>query len=318
MMNGTNGSQLWDTAFYCQAGVEAGWVTPDSVYAPVWDKALRFLDACQIRTNAPFHTYRQMSLGAWPFSNRHQSYTVSDCTAEALKTVLYLQNQLPSATPHRITTARLRAAVDVLLSMTNANGGFASYEKIRGPQWLEWLNPADVFGNIMIEYPYPECTSAVILGLTTALKYDPTYRAHEIRALISKAIEYLHNSQRTDPEANGAWVGSWGVCFTYATWLVVEALVSVNGETYATSPVLRRACDFLVRTQRPDGGWGESFKSCVFARPIPHDEAQVVNTSWAVLALMQAQYPNRDVIRSGVEVRWTSYDYFIPIYRINC
>lgn len=33
-----------------------------------------------------------------------------------------------------------------MLSMQNASGGFASYELVRGPAWLEWLNPADVFG----------------------------------------------------------------------------------------------------------------------------------------------------------------------------
>ena len=37
-------------------------------------------------------------------------------------------------------------AVDVMLTMQNPNGGFASYELIRGPHWLEWLNPAEVFG----------------------------------------------------------------------------------------------------------------------------------------------------------------------------
>jgi lanosterol synthase len=37
-------------------------------------------------------------------------------------------------------------AVDVMLSMQNANGGFASYELIRGPWWVEWLNAAEVFG----------------------------------------------------------------------------------------------------------------------------------------------------------------------------
>lgn len=30
--------------------------------------------------------------------------------------------------------------------MQNPSGGFGSYERIRGPQWLEWINPAEVFG----------------------------------------------------------------------------------------------------------------------------------------------------------------------------
>jgi lanosterol synthase len=37
-------------------------------------------------------------------------------------------------------------AVEAMLSLQNPGGGFASYEIIRGPQWLELLNSAKVFG----------------------------------------------------------------------------------------------------------------------------------------------------------------------------
>lgn len=40
-------------------------------------------------------------------------------------------------------------AVDCMLTLQNPSGGFASYEKIRGPSWLEWLNPAEVFGGLL-------------------------------------------------------------------------------------------------------------------------------------------------------------------------
>lgn len=40
----------------------------------------------------------------------------------------------------------MKDAVDTLLTMQNKGGGFASYELIRGPKWLEWLNHAEVFG----------------------------------------------------------------------------------------------------------------------------------------------------------------------------
>jgi hypothetical protein len=43
----------------------------------------------------------------------------------------------------------MRDAVDVMLSLQNSDGGFASYEVIRGPQWLELLNPAEVFGTLI-------------------------------------------------------------------------------------------------------------------------------------------------------------------------
>jgi lanosterol synthase len=48
-----------------------------------------------------------------------------------------------------------------MLSLQNSNGGFASYELVRAPHILEALNPAEVFGDIMTEYCYPECTTCV-------------------------------------------------------------------------------------------------------------------------------------------------------------
>ena len=72
-------------------------------------------------------------------------------------------------------------------------------------------------------------------------------------------MTFLHIIQQ--PE--GGWVGSWGICFTYATMFALESL-SLVGETYETSDSARRACDFLVSKQRADGGWGESYKVCRF------------------------------------------------------
>lgn len=55
---------------------------------------LQWLDQCQIRDN-PRHykeAYRHATKGAWPFSTKEQGYTVSDCTAEGLKSVIMLQS----------------------------------------------------------------------------------------------------------------------------------------------------------------------------------------------------------------------------------
>ena len=49
-------------------------------------------------------------------------------------------------TPNLVDERRLCDAVDVLLTLQNPSGGFASYELVRGPAWLELLNPAEVFG----------------------------------------------------------------------------------------------------------------------------------------------------------------------------
>ncbi|KAG9296972.1 hypothetical protein G9A89_001810 [Geosiphon pyriformis] len=297
MMNGTNGSQLWDTAFIVQAVVEAGLGDEPSNRKSLIH-ALEFLDDCQIKRDVPNlqKCYRHYSKGAWPFSTRDQGYTVSDCTAEGLKAVLYLQKRL-DYTPKLVSTERLFQAVDVLLTMQNSNGGFASYERIRGSSWLELINPAEVFGNIMIEYSYPECTTAVLTSFCTFQKYYPDYRAQEISEACERAAEFIYNSQHE----NGGWLGSWGICFTYATMFALESLASF-GETYYNSPSVMRGCDFLIMKQRADGGWGESYESCELGEYVNHAEAQVVNTAWALLALMSAKYPDETPIRRGIEL----------------
>lgn len=79
---------------------------------------------------------------------------VSDCAGEGLKAAIAMQAL--SYTPKPITIERMRDCVDTILSMQNPNGGFASYELQRGSEKLELLNAAEVFGNIMIDYLYPE------------------------------------------------------------------------------------------------------------------------------------------------------------------
>jgi lanosterol synthase len=216
MVTGTNGSQLWDIGFITQALVETGLARePRNRESLV--RALGWLDRCQIREN-PVHfesNYRHRTKGAWPFSTREQGFTVSDCTGEGLKSVLYLQNHLECArllsrprrawltparsfTPKLVSEDRMRDAVDTLLSLQNADGGFASYELVRGSQLLELLNPAEVravalrfrlqacsrraqvFGKIMVEYEYAECTTSVITSLEIFRRAYPDYRAADI------------------------------------------------------------------------------------------------------------------------------------------
>ncbi|KAF7973658.1 hypothetical protein HWV62_13902 [Athelia sp. TMB] len=297
MMCGTNGSQLWDIGFITQALVESDLAEEDNNKESLV-KALDWLEKCQMTENPKHYetSYRHRTKGAWPFSTKEQGYTVSDCTGEGLKAVLYIQEQLQS-TPKLVSQQRMRDAVDCMLTLQNPNGGFASYELIRGPSWLEWLNPAEVFGDIMIEYCYPECTTSVITALSIYRRHYPDYRAAEIERTIHGAIGYLHSAQK--PE--GGWVGSWGICFTYATQFALESL-SLVGEFYKNSEHSKRACDFLIKKQRVDGGWGESYKSCEMSAWIEHADTQIVQTCWAAMALMYARYPDPEPVRKAVQL----------------
>lgn len=297
LMNGTNGVQTWDTAFLVQAAVEAG-VAGDPRYKHMLIKALEFLDDQQIREDCREQEvcYRQRRKGAWAFSTREQGYTVSDCTSEAMKSVILLQH-LPGF-PKLVSDERIEDAVDTLLTMQNPSGGFASYEPTRGSQYMEYLNAAEVFGRIMIEYDYPECTTAVVtaLSLFTA-RQDPEYRKDEIKDTITKAVSWILKDQRAD----GSWNGSWGICFTYAGMFALESLASV-GRTYSNDDKVRLACQFFLDRQMADGGWGESYKSCSTGVYTPHEKSQVVQTCWVIIALLEAQFPEREPVEKAVNL----------------
>jgi squalene cyclase len=85
-----------------------------------------------------------------------------------------------------------------------------------------------------------------------------------LRKTMQRAVKYLHAAQT----AEGVWYGSWGICFTYASQFALESL-SLVGETYETSPAVRKACDYLVSKQMEDGGWGESYRVSYLARHWP-------------------------------------------------
>jgi lanosterol synthase len=239
--------------------------------------------------------YRHRRKGAWAFSTREQGYTVSDCTSEALKSVIMLQ-RIPGF-PKLVSDDRIKDAIDKLLTMQNASGGFASYEVTRGSEYMEYLNAAEVFGRIMVEYDYPECTTAVVTALALFQEHDPMYRKADIAKTLQGAVKYIRDAQRVD----GSWYGSWGICFTYAGMFALESLASV-GETYATSPRVQRACKFLLDKQKPDGGWGESYKSCETGVYTQHENSQVVQTCWALIGLMNAEYQDQVPLKKGIEL----------------
>lgn len=279
-MQGYNGSQLWDLAFTMQALLEHAPLSREPETEKILGKAFRWLDDNQVKADVPEREayYRNPTRGCWPFSTAEQAWPVTDCTAEGLKVALSMAARSKG---QALPSERLEHAVDCLLFEQNDDGGWSEYERARGSRWLEVLNAAEVFGDIMIGYSHVECTSACTQALVEFAKVRPDYRTDEVESAIGRGFSFLRAEQRPD----GSFYASWAICFTYATWFAIQGFVSRPLSSDDERRVVR-AMEFLVRRQRADGGWGESYLSCVEKRYVEHERSQPVQTAWALLGLM--------------------------------
>ncbi len=289
-VQGYNGSQFWDTSFAVQAIIETGL---SHLFTPTVELAHHYIEITQIMEDVPQRVefYRHISKGGWPFSTRDHNWPITDCTAEGIKATIGIQNEFRQFHPQEsganklIDDERLKDAVNLLLSFQNSNGGWSSYELQRGGGWLELINPAEAFSGIMVDYSYVECSSASVQSLCQFRSQERfrDYRRAEIDESIRKGVKFIQSIQRDD----GSWYGSWAICFCYGIWFGIEALIAA-GES-KNSHSVTRAVNFLIEKQNSDGGWGESYQSCVQKRYVQANRSQVVTTAWAALALIKAE-----------------------------
>ena len=289
-MQSYNSSKLWDTAFALQAIGAAHELVPTTDVGSTLVQGYGYLRDNQILEDVPEHErfFRHRSRGGWPFSNRAHGWPITDCTAEGLHAALELESRVSD---DRIPERLLRDAAALLLSWQNADGGFATYEVKRGSDALELLNPSQVFGDIMVDYSYVECTSAVMQGLKAFT--DRFGASVAIDTAMKRAEKFLRKAQRAD----GSFEGSWAVCFTYGTWFGISGLRAAGASP--NDPAIARACAFLASKQRPDGSFGEHGDSCRERRWVEAAEGQVVQTAWALSALVRAGQRPREAAKAA-------------------
>ncbi|PRQ51824.1 putative cycloartenol synthase [Rosa chinensis] len=314
-MQGYNGSQAWDTSFAVQAMISTNLAKE---YGPTLRKAHEYIKDSQVLEDCPGDLnfwYRHISKGAWPFSTADHGWPISDCTAEGLKAALLLSTIPTETVGESLDMKKLYDAVNVTLSLQNNDGGFATYELTRSYKWLELINPAETFGDIVIDYPYVECTSAAIQALTLFKKLYPGHRREEIENCIANAAKFIEKIQATD----GSWYGSWGVCFTYAGWFGIKGLVAA-GRTYEDCSRIRKACDFLLSKELASGGWGESYLSCQNnvneTQLLFHRAARVLINS----QMANGDFPQKEIMgvfNKNCMISYSAYRNIFPVWALG-
>jgi squalene-hopene/tetraprenyl-beta-curcumene cyclase len=271
-------SPVWDTALSLIALADCS--KPGD--AEEVETAVRWLLDKEVRRAGDWaKTVRGVEPGGWFFEYRNAFYPDTDDTAMVLIAL--------ARTGHSIRAAAQPAvhrAINWLLAMQNANGGWGAFDRDIENEILEKVPFAD--HNAMLDPACPDISARVLEALSHygfRVGQDP----------VDRAVAFIVSRQ----EDTGAWFGRWGVNYIYGTWQVLLGLAAVDFDMHA--PVVRRAVRWLKEVQNADGGWGESCRSYDDSSMAGQGESTASQTAWALLGLLAAGEAHSPEVRAGVE-----------------
>jgi len=271
-------STVWDTALLSYALQEAN----VSSTSPMINKSVEYLLSMQHTKKGDWKIHNpNITPGGWGFSHNNTINPDNDDTSAALRALTRQARK-----EQKVRNAWYKG-VAYLLSMQNADGGWAAFEKNTDFEMLTYL-PLDNAEDAAIDPSTPDLTGRVLefLGNYAGLtKTHPSVKA---------AINWLMENQ----EDNGSWYGRWGVCYIYGTWAAVTGLLAVG--ISPTSPAIKKAINWLESIQLNSGGWGESCASSEEKRYVPLSFSTPSQTSWALDALIQSRAFSKLSVQKGI------------------
>jgi squalene-hopene/tetraprenyl-beta-curcumene cyclase len=273
-------SPVWDTGLVCHALLEEGsaraieradrglaWLTPLQVLDIKGDWAARRPD---------------VRPGGWAFQYANPHYPDLDDTAVVVMAMDRLQQNRGSK-EYDGAIARGREWIE---GMQSRNGGWGAFDVDNDFQYLNNIPFAD--HGALLDPPTEDVTGRCLSMLTQL-------GARVGEPAIDRAIDYLRRTQLAD----GSWYGRWGMNYIYGTWSVLCALNAAGVDP--KSAEIRKAVDWLIAIQNPDGGWGEDGTSYKLGykgyEPAPSTASQ---TAWALIGLMAAGESAHPSVARGI------------------
>jgi squalene-hopene/tetraprenyl-beta-curcumene cyclase len=269
---------MWDSCLAASALLETnrGEPTEDILRALDWLKERQLSDEPgDWREKRP-----HLKGGGWAFEYANPHYPDLDDSA-----VIAWVMHLTQFERYRET---VRRGADWICGMQSANGGFGSFDVDNTHYYLNEIPFAD--HGALLDPPTSDLTARCIMLLAQVDKEG-------YGEAIAAGLDFLRREQEPD----GSWFGRWGTNYIYGTWSVLVALEAAGEDP--NQPYIRRAVEWLKKTQRPDGGWGEA--CCSYCDPNLAGlgcESTSFQTAWAMLGLMAAGEADSPEVRRGAEL----------------
>jgi squalene-hopene/tetraprenyl-beta-curcumene cyclase len=274
-------SPVWDTALAAHALMEVG--AEDAVAAA--GRGLSWLlplQECEVKGDWA-ERRPEVRPGGWAFQYRNAHYPDLDDTAVVVMAMDRARREFGAGDSYDEAISR---GAEWTVGLQSRSGGWAAFDADNVDRYLNNIPFAD--HGALLDPPTADVSARCIsmmaqLGETAD---NPAMRA---------GLEYLRREQVAD----GSWFGRWGVNYVYGTW---SALCALNVAGLGVGdPCVRKAADWLIAIQNPDGGWGEDCTSYKLDyrgyEPAPSNASQ---TAWALLGLMAAGEVDHPAVARGI------------------
>jgi squalene-hopene/tetraprenyl-beta-curcumene cyclase len=275
-------SPIWDTGLAAHALLETG---DDEALRRV-TKGLQWLESKQILDLRGDWIARRPHVrpGGWAFQYANPHYPDVDDTA-VVALAMDRAQQLDPRIDHRSAIARSQ---EWILGLQSRNGGWGAFDADNEHYSLNHIPFAD--HGALLDPPTEDVTARCVSMLAQLGEMPQNSPA------VSAAMDYLKRTQLAD----GSWYGRWGINYVYGTWSVLCAL-NAAGLDHG-DPAMRKAAEWLIASQNPDGGWGEAGDSYKLDyrgyEPAPSTASQ---TAWALLGLMATGDVDHPAVARGIE-----------------